>query len=68
MQQADHEVAYELRKAFDKFKALREEMRSRGFRVHHPQKRINLGIPGVYGGYEDDEDNIEIHKSTTVTY
>lgn len=68
MQQADHEVAYELRKAFDKFKALRQEMRSRGFRVQHPMKRLDPILPGSFHNYRDDEDNIEIHKSTTVTY
>lgn len=62
MQQADHEVAYELRKTFDKFKALRQEMRSRGFTVIQPMRQIHPGISVV------NEDDLHIYKSTTVTY
>ena len=63
--QADHEVAYELRKAFDKFVELRVEMRSRGFTVEHVQDYGRTNIPKPWC---QNFDAIEIKKSTTVTY
>ena len=63
MPQADHEVAYELRKAFDKFVELRKELRNRGFNVSHP---ANYDRASWY--LSEDFDQLEIKKLTVVTY
>lgn len=63
MVQADHEVAYELRKAFEKFVELRKELRNRGFTVEHP-----YNVRTVPHYFEQDFDAIKINKTTLVTY
>jgi hypothetical protein len=65
MPQADHEVAYELRKAFDKFVELRKELRSRGFNVGFA---LDFNPRNVHRPFTENPDVLEIKKTTTVTY
>ncbi len=65
MPQADHEVAYELRKAFDKFVELRKELRNRGFVVAFAH---DFNPHNVHRPFTENLDVLEIKKTTTVTY
>jgi hypothetical protein len=65
MSQADHEVAYELRKAFDKFVELRKELRSRGFYVGFA---MEYSTSIITRPYTENPDVLEIKKTTTLTY
>ena len=63
--QADHEVAYELRKTFEKFVELCKELRSRGFSVGFATE---YNLRNIHRPYIENLDVLEIKKTTTVTY